>query len=317
LGIVGDVRNWSGARNSSPMSLRSSAQTHNGSLPFAGAHGNRIYYDFSRMLTNVLCGILILALGFLFYLGDFLPAVVKILPFVAQGFVEPGESPGTFISFFTYQYSTLFYLPIALLGLFYFLKKKQFNMVVIWAIINLGIVYFQFFFFNRFIIHLDIALIILSGAGFVVLKQEGNKFTWAVIGLLFVSGLVIAYNESINAKPLISQESLNLIKTIPSLTERDAKVIAISSQYSPWVLGYSERTTIAPGLFDANKWSREQWESFWDSNDINQTRELVSVYPKPIYLFAGTKSFNNTCFSVYSETSGGKIYKYDEKGLCA
>ncbi|TSC73877.1 MAG: hypothetical protein G01um101448_486 [Parcubacteria group bacterium Gr01-1014_48] len=50
-------------------------------------------YDYKRLKLNFISGVLILLIGLLFYLGSFLPAITTILPFVAQGFVSPGESP--------------------------------------------------------------------------------------------------------------------------------------------------------------------------------------------------------------------------------
>ena len=268
-------------------------------------------YNFKKLKLNIISGVLIILLGFSFYIGKFLPAITSILPSVAKGFISPGESPGTFMNFFSYQFSILFYLPISLLGLFYFLKKKNFNMLAIWAIINLSIVYFQFFFFNRFIIHLDIALIILSGAGFSIIKQNKKMLPLIILLTLFISGGIIAFNESKNSKPLISEETLSLIEKIPEVTEDKAKILVISSEYSPWVKGYSYRTTIAPGLFDENKWDETQWNKFLSLTDKTQTKEMLSIYEKPIYMFAGTKNFNNPCFSIYLEETGGKIYKYD------
>ena len=271
-------------------------------------------YSTKKLKVYFLAGVLILAIGILFYLGDFLSALTAILPFVAEGFVSPGESPGTFISFFQYQYSTLFYLPIALVGLFYFIRKKQFNFVVIWAIINLATVYFQFFFFNRFIIHLDIALIILAGAGFTVLKQKG-KWLQFVIALLLIAGAVMAIKESLNAEPLISRQTLNSIENLNKTLSSNAKLLVISSEYSPWIMGYSGlegKNIIAPGLFDENSWSQEEWNRFWSTADAEETKQLMSAYSsenQEIYLFAGTKTFNNSCFTVYSD-NGGKVYKY-------
>lgn len=267
-------------------------------------------YNFKELRNNVLAGIAIIIIGGLFYLGQFSPAITGALPWVAQGFITPGESPGTFISFFSYQFSVLFYLPFALLGLFYFLKKKEFNMLAIWAIVNLAIVYFQFFFFNRFIIFLDLALIILSGVGFTILSQERKKLTPFILAVLFLSGGIIAFNESRNAQPLISEDTLSLIEKIPSTIPQEAQIMSLSSDYSPWLKGYSERTVIAPGMFDENLWSELQWNQFWTTNSTEETKALMSSYEKPIYLFAGTKTFNNPCFTLYLEETGGKIYEY-------
>ncbi|MBU3912555.1 MAG: hypothetical protein KKE50_00535, partial [Nanoarchaeota archaeon] len=109
--------------------------------------------------------------------------------------------------------------------------------------------------------------------------------------------------------PLITQSQLTLITQLQN-TEPDSSILVISSEYSPYVLAYSQRRTIAPGLFDENQWNLAQWQEFWTINSTQETKELMQVYEKPIYLFAGTKAFNNPCFEVYLEQDNNKIYKY-------
>jgi uncharacterized membrane protein len=91
--------------------------------------------------------------------------------------------------------------------------------------------------------------------------------------------------------------------------------MSTSSTYSPWLLGYSERKTIAPGLFDYNKHSQEQWIVFWTTEDINQIQQFMNVYEKPLYIFIGQKQKDNLvnfpeCFEVYYNQGNNKIYKY-------
>lgn len=267
-------------------------------------------YDVKKMMWNVVAGIVMLVVGGAFYLGRFAPAVTQALPWVTQGFITPGESPGTFISFFTYQFSVLFYLPLALMGLFYFLKKKEFNIIVLWTVITLAIVYFQFFFFNRFIIHLDVALIVLAGVGCAIVVEEKKKSGAIAIGLLMVAGAVMAYDVADSARPLIGEEGLRAIERIADVTEEDALIMSITSNYSPWLKGYSNRTVIAPGMFDENTWDEGEWKKFWSSQSEEETREMMEVYEGPIYLFAGDRRFNNPCFTVFDESAGGTLYKY-------
>ncbi len=129
-----------------------------------------------------------------------------------------------------------------------------------------------------------------------------------LIVMLFSAGLV-SLNEARNTKPLITESQLDLIKELQN-TEPDAYAMSWSSEYSPWILGYSERKTIAPGLFDYNKWNLEQWNQFWSTQDKEETIELMSVYDKPIYLFIGNRRFNNSCFEVYKEIDNNKILRY-------
>ena len=266
--------------------------------------------NYKSWKKNVISGIIILIITGIFYIGFYKEAILPLIYPVANSLISPGESPGTFLSFFTYQFLTLAYLPFAIIGLAYLTKKKQFNVLFFLAVITALIVYFQFFFFNRFIIHLDVALIILAGAGFWILIENKRIFGTVILTLMVLSAGFVTYHEAINTKPLISDAGLKLIQKLQT-TEENSSVMVISKEYSPWVLAYSKRKTIAPGLFDENKWDEEEWQKFWSVTGEQETREMLLIYHKPLYLFAGTKKFNNTCFSVYLEDSGEKIYKYE------
>lgn len=268
-------------------------------------------YDFKLARTNIISGIAIIVIAFVFYIGKFFPAL-EITSAVINGFTNPGASPGTFISFFQYQFLTLAYLPFALLGFLYLLKNKKYNILFFWTILNAGIVYFQFFFFNRFIIHLDIALIILSGVGFTQIIQNKKKLGSIILILMLISAGFITYKESLNAKPLISQPELDFLKNIPNITEPNAIIMSFSSELSPWVLAYTDRDIIAPGLFDLNNWTEPEWQTFWYEEDKEATKELISRYntTHPIYLFTGTRNFKNPCFELFTEENKNKLYKY-------
>jgi len=81
-------------------------------------------------------------------------------------------------------YSTLAYLPLAILGFIHFIKKKDYNLIAIWALLAFIIVYFQFFFYNRFIIMLDIVLIILASIGFTQIKTKGIAIITIIIVII-------------------------------------------------------------------------------------------------------------------------------------
>ncbi len=271
-------------------------------------------YNIKQLGKNIGYGLLIVAIAGLFYLGKFIPAITDMFEPVIQGFLQTGESPGTFINFFTYQFSVLAYLPLAILGFFALFRKKQFNMIFFWTLVTAMIVYFQFFFFNRFIIHLDIGLIILSSIGFSTIIQNKKKFgIILLIIMLFSAGFVIL-NEARNTTPLINENELQTIQYIQN-TENNSFVMATSSIYSPWLLGYSNRKTIAPGLFDYNKQNQEEWIVFWTTDDINQIKQFMDAYEKPLYIFIGEKQNDNLekfpeCFEVYYQNLNNKIYKY-------
>ncbi len=265
--------------------------------------------EYKKWKTNLMNIIIILFASALFYIGFYKQAVLPLIMPVAQSFIQPGTASGTFLSFFQYQFSTLAYLPFAILGFFSLVKSRKFDMIFFLTLITGIIVYFQFFFFNRFIIHLDIFLIILASVGFYILIQNKKKLGVIILIIMLFSASFVALNEARTAKPIISKEQFNLIQEFQNV-EQNASVLVLSSEYSPYILAYSNRKTIAPGLFDENKWTKEQWQSFWKTQDKEETKELMSVYNKPIYLFAGNKEFNNPCFSVYLEENSNKILKY-------
>jgi len=263
-----------------------------------------------RLKWNVLAGVIILLIGFSLYAGDFFPAITSILPAVGEGFVSPGESPGTFISFQNYQFTTLAYLPFAVLGLVALGKRKRLDMLFWWAVICGVIVYAQFFFFNRFIIHLDIALILTAAYGFGIVIKNKKYFGIAALVLLLVSSGYAGYSIAMVARPGISSDGIAMIERLNSV-EENAYVMAISSEYSPWVLAYSGRETIAPGLFDLNEWDESEWGRFWTGEDVEELMESYSSTGREIYLFAGTRDYGDECFEVvYSSDAGNKIMKY-------
>jgi hypothetical protein len=270
-------------------------------------------YSFEKLAHKIFYGLIILFISMLFYLGKFREGVIPLIIPVAQSFVESGQSGGTFINFFTFQFSSLFYLPFALLGLFYFLRKKQVNFLVIWAVLNAAIVYFQFFFFNRFIVYLALVLIILSAFGFYV-TIRAKKIGWIILIILLISSWIFFYKEVGAARPLINQEELDTIKHF-SKTESNSFAVSLSSAYSPWVLGYSQRRTIAPGLFGYDNHTKEEWMVFWYSNNITEIKRFLEVYEKPLYVFSGIQHEDilaefPECFETFYENQGNKIYKY-------
>jgi hypothetical protein len=274
-------------------------------------------YNFNQLKRNILSGIGIIIIAVIPYIGQFWPALYSAIPWVVEGFLAPGESAGTFINFTTYQFSSLFYLPFAFLGLFYFIRKRNFNMLTLWAIINLAIVYFQFFFFNRFIIMLDLVLVIFAAVGFSLLIENKNKFGTILTIILLLSAGAFAVKESIHSKPLIDDIELQEISSLATITPKNAFVMSTSAYYSPWIQGYSERKTIAPGLFDYDNHTRQEWNVFWTTTNLTEMRTFLNTGQKPLYIFIGKRQRNNlaqfentSCFNLKARNDNNFIYQY-------
>ena len=242
---------------------------------------------------HLISGIGILAVAFSLYIHN----PQAIFQFISPDLQElvrtfgPGAGAGTFIDFNFYRQIITFYLPFAILGLIYLIKTKQFNYLFFYFIFNFAIIYFNLLFHNRFIIHLDIIVIILAGAAtsYILTRLLPSFAGKTAITILLIGAVYILGTVVLNKKPLISQEELAEIKTLSNLAKEDEYVMATDSYYSPWIYGYSERKTIAPGLFEYNKWNKEKWAAFWFSPDLELRHFLLDEYEKPIYLFVGDR----------------------------
>ncbi|MBI2629263.1 EpsG family protein [Candidatus Pacearchaeota archaeon] len=286
---------------------------------FASPYKDR-KYQWKMLANNILIGIIILALASLLYFGKFSKAILLLIEPIFSGFVEPGQSSGTFINFFTYQFTTLVYLPLGIIGLLYLTKKKQFNALFFWALISAVIVYFQFFFFNRFIIFLDIVIVILASAGFSVILEKSRKIGILIFIILFISLIFSSFSYSFGSKPLLNENELDTISQIFTISENEAFAMSTSAYYSTWVQGYSQRRTIAPGLFDYDIHNEQEWKDFWASNQPNLIKnfleDYINKYKQPLYIFIGERqkdnlmSVNITCLQQVYNKNGNKIYKY-------
>jgi hypothetical protein len=268
-----------------------------------------IYISFKEKkinFENIVLGVSIILLTLLAYVDRIKEAILFFLPSV----VTASMGSGTFFDFSIYQLLSLAYLPFALFGIFFLAKKRNFNLLFFYFIINGAIVLFRLFFFNRYIISLDIVMIIMAAYGLYLLLQN-KKLGSIITVLLIASSCYLVFVEAKNAKPLINNEELGIIKSLNS-TEPNAFVMSTDSGYSPWML-YSQRRVIAPGLFDYDNWTRAGWELFWNNQNISN---LMGRYEKPIYVFVGrnqlinSQIFNSTCFGNIINSNGTFVYKW-------
>lgn len=235
-----------------------------------------------------------------------------VLGATASSIVGTPIGGGTFFDYSVYEWVSLAYLPFALIGFLYLLTKRKFNSLFLYFIINSAIVVFQLFFFKRMIIPLDILFIILAAAG-IGYALLGSKVVPARLGavaavVLVVSSSIVTAGLAASAAPLTGQEQLDSIRSLNS-TEPDAFVMTNSID-APWVLAYSQRRVIAPGLFEHDRHNETEWRAFFATDDIEETRAFMDTYDKPIYIYGagrlGAEKFGNECF----EDMGNAILKY-------
>lgn len=203
---------------------------------------------------------------------------------------------GTFFGFETYEWVSLAYLPFGLIGFMYVLLKKKWDGLFYGFLINGAIVIFQLFFFKRLIVSLDIFLIILAGAGlnygFLESRMVSKKLGIFAVIFLLISSSIVLLDQVSNTRPLIDDDELEAVKWLASNTEPNSYILATSYD-APWVLGWSNRRVIAPGLFEWNIYNKSEWIAFLKTKDIETTEDFLRPYSNnSIYIYHSKRRTN-------------------------
>lgn len=232
-----------------------------------------------------------------------------------------GMGGGTFFGFTTYTAVALAYIPFALMGVFYLILKRNWNSLFFYFVINMVIVAFELFFFNRFIIPLDIVVVILAAVGIeygILQRVKVPKIITALVIILLVVTAAIPTIDSVrDTKPLITKGQFEAVEWLQNV-EGDAYVLATSHD-APWVLGWSGHRVIAAGLFQWDYHTQDEWFAFFAANDSQSARDFLDVYDSPVYIYyaknadnsyLGFDKFANKYFQVVYDGEA-IIYRYE------
>ena len=148
---------------------------------------------------------------------------------------------------------------------------------------------FQLLFFRRFLISLDIAVIVLAAPAIATVTAAFRQHFLRLLVPAVAAGalLTIFAVDYADTEPLIQESELVEIERLDTVVPADAFVMATDSFYAPWILGYTDRRTIAPGLFEFNQWNRAEWNRFWRPRSPEDRYDLLDRYNRDIYLFVG------------------------------
>jgi hypothetical protein len=147
---------------------------------------------------------------------------------------------------------------------------------------------FNFFFSRRFIPFADLFLILLSGYG-VVSLFKGKRILSIIYAGLLVIFIIVFIRQT--AKPWIFPDELREIQML-SETEPEAYVLATDPEYTPWIFGWSNRKTIAPGYGEYDiYWTEADWRKFWAVNNRETEKGLLLKLPNPLYIYHGDKRY--------------------------
>lgn len=249
--------------------------------------------DYRNIKFRVSEILVILLFGMLLNIDRIYPFIISQFISTASNFV--GGGGGTFFNLRSYFFYSIPLLAFAITGFF---KAKNALALKIVGVLSAMIVFFNLFFHNRFIIYFDIFVIIFAAVGFDFLIRRSKVFGQVLLYSFLAVFSVLIVMHSMQAQPLLTDEELNAIINLNNVLPSNASLLVTDSFYSPWIEGYVDRHVIAPGLFDNNKMSYDEWIDFWEGNN---RPEYLSRYPSPLYVHVGTKQpqyyFDNECFT--------------------
>ena len=94
-------------------------------------------------------------------------------------------------------------------------------------------------------------------------------------------------------------------------TEEDAYVLTTTND-APWVLGWSGRRVIAPGLFEWDSFELDQWRDFISSKDPAVAAQFLEIYESPVYIYYSREPNNYLVLDKFSGEFFRTVYNSDE-----
>ncbi|MEK7644567.1 MAG: hypothetical protein AAB390_04675 [Patescibacteria group bacterium] len=221
---------------------------------------------------------------------DYLTIVKGAVPvFGNYLFSETNEFTGQFIDFSYFWRSGLLYFPFAVAGVFFVWRRVP--LISILAFIYSLLIVGGFVLYRRYFVYLDIVLIIIA-CGWLggEIDKFGHRPIWKI---MLAVAVAISIGRSLHQlagfRPLLTAAEFTAIVETQVLPN-NKPLMALSSYYAPWLYGFSNHEVIAPGMFEANRWNREEWMRFWYSNDSDVRKNLFQKYQeKEIYIFMGER----------------------------
>ncbi len=240
--------------------------------------------DKKEFLTLAGVGAATLTAGIAFYVQAIGPLLIS----ASSNLIN--SSPGSFMTFTEYLFSTLPYLSLALLGFLIALKNRKFNILFFWFGINFAVVFLKLFFYNRFIIFLDIVFILYAGYAASTMLTAKRKLAIAILSIVVLSMAITTGREALKAHPNISPEEYSFMKNIQSITEQNSTLITNMVDDAHWLEALSGRPVAAPGLFNAGRWTRNEWIKYWHAENFAEIKALMDRFPRPLYIYLGEDS---------------------------
>ncbi|HLD71212.1 MAG TPA: hypothetical protein VI873_01180 [Candidatus Peribacteraceae bacterium] len=242
------------------------------------------------------------AIGILFYIPVWSSAVLPHLERIAAGGPLPAGSFPDIGFFFVHQGVLLFF---GLLGLLMSLKSEKgtlWQWAVLWSLL---FVVLHFFFYRRFLLHLDFFLLPFAAHGLLYLWKMRTTLSTrlSIVLLLLIQTVATAHAihpeqfpvwcqafpmacrmyPAIPVEPDIGSALLEEIKTAEPLLPPDAYILSLEPISTPWLRGWlPEHRVAGPGIF-SSPWDEAGWEVFFFGSTADRHQMLASL-PQPLFL---------------------------------
>ena len=232
------------------------------------------YYKTRKIDKNLVISILWgIGLGMMWYIPMFSKLILQYLYKVAQS--TDGSWPQWV--FFTVSEYISFSIPWILGALSYIImmRKKEKTLLYRWVMIGLIWIATGFINANRQEILTDPLLII---ATCIVLREYRLQYKKIIIALALWC-LIRQWSYFVwyttETKPLISSWLFHDISQIKTLVPSGATIMIEDSAYTPWIMWYTERNWISPGLSDANVRNLEQRNTRRSTSSVDKRCNLI------------------------------------------
>ncbi len=239
-------------------------------------------------------GFLVLAFGLgalLFFRANYFFGAFQVIVSSFDGSAAPGETTsGLFMTLEAYLHWSYVSLILGVLGFILSLKNKQARVLQASLLFVGIIVFFKLFFENRFIFEFDLLLIPFSAYAIVYFIEEllEKVYVKIIVGVLLIaiSGSVSYwyYTTTYSALSVYEVWAIDVINDLD-----DAEYVFVTDTlYAPWMYGYVNKETLAPGIFES-VWDFDQWVDYNSADDEKKVEMLLDIsseYGK-YYLFLG------------------------------
>jgi hypothetical protein len=216
-----------------------------------------------------------------YMLTDRLDPLIKLLSPLVSYVSQTGKS-GTFMTTREYVASSILLLIPAL----YFLRSRFLEGKVDFVSIMLSLTLlwtgFRFFFYNRMLVFLEVAVIL--AASIVIsnfLRNPGYFIRYLSIGILLLQTVAYGYHFSQKAfLHSISAEEFAVIRSLDKILPTDTLILSAHRASAPWLYGYSNFSVISPELIDHPNMGPEEWKRFHTSKDAGTKCRILQDFRK-------------------------------------